>query len=335
VRKLENWKRSSRREAQDALGRAANVPEFAVRKKGDLQDSAFDTIGITIIASHYHQPAYAGLGKISSSQCQLRSNANSLNSATPNMSLTRTTTSVLRSLPSSAHSPSNTVRALLLRQLSQSPSHLKQAEATNVVSGAASKSPTEIPTAPHKLITPTRHRQPGTIELSSLFGGGPAAKAEGEKRRTSADDLLNSFRAGMAGGSRRGGNTLDPSRLARTSTTSMAGLSKDSALFKSGPNSISQKAIPPPPLTLRLNASTGRSISLRNGAYDIDVGQGVRLLQRELSKNRVMYMQRKAKYHERPGLKRKRLRSERWRKRFMVGFLGYVAKAMKMKRQGW
>ena len=41
------------------------------------------------------------------------------------------------------------------------------------------------------------------------------------------------------------------------------------------------------------------------------------------------------RFHEREGLKRKRLRNERWRRRFKEGFQRAVGRVVGMKRQGW
>ena len=41
------------------------------------------------------------------------------------------------------------------------------------------------------------------------------------------------------------------------------------------------------------------------------------------------------RFHERGGLKRKRLRRERWRRRFMEGFKGTVGRVKGLRNQGW
>ena len=41
------------------------------------------------------------------------------------------------------------------------------------------------------------------------------------------------------------------------------------------------------------------------------------------------------KFHERRGMKKKRLRSQRWRVRFKDGFRATVQRVMELKRQGW
>lgn len=91
-------------------------------------------------------------------------------------------------------------------------------------------------------------------------------------------------------------------------------------------------AVRPPPM--RLNASTGRTVMInQNGG--VDLGRGFTLLAQNVARNKIRAEFNKQRFHERPGLKRKRLRSERWRKRFMVGFKAAVGRVKILKRQGW
>ena len=66
-----------------------------------------------------------------------------------------------------------------------------------------------------------------------------------------------------------------------------------------------------------------------------DLGSAIRILSIVLRSNNVLYDKKRQRFHERPGLKRKRLSSERWRKRFKVGFQAMVQKVVHMNRQGW
>jgi small subunit ribosomal protein MRP21 len=87
-----------------------------------------------------------------------------------------------------------------------------------------------------------------------------------------------------------------------------------------------------PKIQMRLNASTGRSVGLGAG---IDVGRAFRLLEQSVARNKVRSDFTGQRYHERPGLKRKRLRRVRWRKRFMEGFRATVSRVKELKKQGW
>jgi small subunit ribosomal protein MRP21 len=85
-------------------------------------------------------------------------------------------------------------------------------------------------------------------------------------------------------------------------------------------------------ISLKLNPSTGRSVTINAG---IDVGRGFRLLEQSCARNRVRSDANKQRFHERGGLKRKRLRRERWRKRFMEGFKATIGRVKQLKKQGW
>lgn len=87
-----------------------------------------------------------------------------------------------------------------------------------------------------------------------------------------------------------------------------------------------------PRVALRLTPKTGRTVSIGAG---VDVGRGFRLLEQSVARNKVRRDFTMQRYHERGGLKRKRLRKERWRKRFMEGFKDTLARVKEMKRQGW
>lgn len=87
-----------------------------------------------------------------------------------------------------------------------------------------------------------------------------------------------------------------------------------------------------PKVALRLTPKTGRTVSIGAG---VDVGRGFRLLEQSVARNKVRRDFTMQRYHERPGLKRKRLRKERWRKRFMEGFKATLDRVKEMKRQGW
>jgi small subunit ribosomal protein MRP21 len=83
---------------------------------------------------------------------------------------------------------------------------------------------------------------------------------------------------------------------------------------------------------LKLNPSTGRSVTLNAG---IDVGRGFRLLEQSCARNKVRSDATKQRFHERGGLKRKRLRRERWRKRFLEGFKATIKRVKQLTKQGW
>lgn len=84
---------------------------------------------------------------------------------------------------------------------------------------------------------------------------------------------------------------------------------------------------------LQLGPSLGRSVTI--GSTGIDVARGFRLVEQSCARNRVKLDAAMQRFHERGGLKRKRLRRERWRRKFMDGFKATVARVKQLKNQGW
>ena len=86
--------------------------------------------------------------------------------------------------------------------------------------------------------------------------------------------------------------------------------------------------------TIRSSPMVGRTINL-NPDKGIDFGRGLTLLQQRVVQSRIPQTLYKQRFHERPGLKRKRLKSERWRRYFKQGFDAMVTRVKQMKAQGW
>ncbi|KAK7957201.1 mitochondrial 37S ribosomal protein bS21m [Apiospora aurea] len=83
---------------------------------------------------------------------------------------------------------------------------------------------------------------------------------------------------------------------------------------------------------VRCVARTGRTQYVSKGA---DVGRAFKMLEMQCTSNRVRADFQKQRYHERNGLKRKRLASERWQKRFKGGFKATCKRVSELRRQGW
>ncbi|KFX92186.1 hypothetical protein V490_05525 [Pseudogymnoascus sp. VKM F-3557] len=86
-----------------------------------------------------------------------------------------------------------------------------------------------------------------------------------------------------------------------------------------------------PKPALRLNARTGRSVVVAGG---VDIGRSFNLLGMSCARNKVKRDFQMQRFHERGGLKRKRLKRERWQRRFMAGFQATISRVKEMKRQG-
>jgi len=105
------------------------------------------------------------------------------------------------------------------------------------------------------------------------------------------------------------------------------------ALMRNLGDDLAARGMPQPQkIPMRLSPKTGRTIELGAG---LDVGRGFRLLEQSCARNKVRNDFTKQRFHERGGLKRKRLVRERWRKRFMLGFKATVARVKELKKQGW
>jgi hypothetical protein len=83
---------------------------------------------------------------------------------------------------------------------------------------------------------------------------------------------------------------------------------------------------------LKLNPTLGKSMELQK---DVDLGRAILLVEQLCSRNQVKWQANKQRFHERPGLKRKRLRMSRWRKRFGEGFKATVVRVKQLRNQGW
>lgn len=141
----------------------------------------------------------------------------------------------------------------------------------------------------------------------------------------SADDLLRSLNAARA--SSRSSKNLDVDRMAfpPIPKTEVAEMMKDI-------NKDINNAPQPTRTPMRFTPSTGRTVYI---TPQIDVGKGFRLMEQLVARNKVKSTFNYQRFYERPGLKRKRLHSLRWRKKFMAGFKAAVNRVKQLKKQGW
>lgn len=83
---------------------------------------------------------------------------------------------------------------------------------------------------------------------------------------------------------------------------------------------------------LRLVPRTGRTVHV---GKSVDVARSFKILSVQIAQNQLRRDFQSQRFHERAGLKRKRLRSERWQKRFKKGFKACVARVKELTKQGW
>ena len=86
--------------------------------------------------------------------------------------------------------------------------------------------------------------------------------------------------------------------------------------------------------TVRSSPSVGRAIEVVP-ERGMDVGRALKSLHRLCLRNKVAADFRSQKFHERPGMKRKRLKSQRWRSQFKASFHATVLRVKEMRRKGW
>lgn len=84
----------------------------------------------------------------------------------------------------------------------------------------------------------------------------------------------------------------------------------------------------------RLDPSYGRTVEL-DVSRGRDIVRGIGMLGSLVARNRIRSDFNKQRFHERGGLKRKRLNSERWRARFKKGFQHVTARVTELTRKGW
>ncbi|KAF4122965.1 small subunit ribosomal protein MRP21 [Geosmithia morbida] len=90
---------------------------------------------------------------------------------------------------------------------------------------------------------------------------------------------------------------------------------------------------------VRCTPVTGRTVFLEGNprlpgtAHSPD--HAFNLLRRVVRTGQIKTLWHRQRFHERPGLRRKRLKSERWRSRFKQGFQAAAVRVRELKKQGW
>ncbi|KAL2107603.1 hypothetical protein VUR80DRAFT_4996 [Thermomyces stellatus] len=83
---------------------------------------------------------------------------------------------------------------------------------------------------------------------------------------------------------------------------------------------------------VRTVPSTGRTVHVGG---NVSVARAFQLIGQRCSANQIPAIANRQRFHERPGLRRKRLRMQRWRARFKNGFHHTVTRVQELARQGW
>ncbi|PMD13738.1 hypothetical protein NA56DRAFT_651528 [Hyaloscypha hepaticicola] len=192
-------------------------------------------------------------------------------------------------------------------------------------------------TDPSRLAGPPKHNTPAwaSSTLSSpreqRFNGGSSASdilAALNETRAQKNLPSSSSPADFLGGPSSNSSQFDASRMLSPASAHPF----DTSLSLSQDIERQTRILKPVRVPLKLGPSTGRQVHIGPA---IDVGRGFKLLEMSCARNKVRREANNQRFHERPGLKRKRLRRERWRKKFMEGFKATVGRVKQLKNQGW
>ena len=82
------------------------------------------------------------------------------------------------------------------------------------------------------------------------------------------------------------------------------------------------------------NARIGKTIDV-DPLKGRDLGRTFQILSALISRDRIRADFNKQKFYERPGMKRKRVKCERWRKKFKNGFVYTITRVQRLKSMGW
>ena len=86
--------------------------------------------------------------------------------------------------------------------------------------------------------------------------------------------------------------------------------------------------------TIESSPRVGRTVEV-NPKKGVDLNRALRKLGTNCALNNVRRDLINRRYHERPGMRRKRLKREQWRARFKHGFRALVEKVLAMRKKGW
>ncbi|KAH7379573.1 hypothetical protein BKA66DRAFT_466297 [Pyrenochaeta sp. MPI-SDFR-AT-0127] len=180
--------------------------------------------------------------------------------------------------------------------------------------------------------------------IDSLFSGIPTAKSPAYANRTatnaSSSDELRAARASHVFGSEFSSPSRSrPSRRPPGLNFDSMALPSDllNPTLSNKPSDASSLAVQQEETFAnypRLNPTYGRTVDL-DASRGRDIVRGIGMLGSLMARNKVKSDFNKQRFHERGGLKRKRLNSERWRARFKKGFQAVTGRVSELTRKGW
>jgi len=184
-------------------------------------------------------------------------------------------------------------------------------------------------------------RPSGTSALRSRYTSSNSQKPQklhyspDQASGSSMDDLLKEYgKSSWAQPRQRYPTSYEPEFGSRFSTDKM--LFPDIKDADEDSTSLAPKTRPRvlQELPIHLSARTGRTIDV-DPLKTNDLGRAMRQLEMLCNRNRIRQDFGRQRFHERGGLKRKRLKSSRWRARFKMGFRTAVDRVQELRKQGW
>lgn len=175
-------------------------------------------------------------------------------------------------------------------------------------------------------------------EISRLLDGIPPlvqSSSQGQSSK-SGDATLSSLDLFKEGYNRRGseGSIHDHMIIPGQPRSDDASDSNISSSYQTARAPLVKPFKPRAVRTIESRPKVGRTIEL-NAKTGIDLASALRRLHYECARNNVRHDRVTQRFHERPGLKRKRLQRVRWRARFKEQFRALVFKVRAMRRKGW
>lgn len=168
--------------------------------------------------------------------------------------------------------------------------------------------------------TDAAQRPVKTVNMSTMFNG---AIGDRNNPKTSQKSSTSSTPK----------DTPESSLLALLSNLKPANAPIRSVLDKQG------RPLRPEPLKIeaapfQLRPELGRTVQV-DESRGRDVGSAFRILEALARRNGIKRDLMSQRFHERPGLKRKRLASQRYRARFKQGFREVLSRVQAMRKMGW
>lgn len=176
------------------------------------------------------------------------------------------------------------------------------------------------PTDPVTPAAPAAPAAPTAAPTEPIASGKPSAQAEATTPEPSFFSRLSSTAASRSAAS---DHVYDATSHGTFDLSKIISDESDEFLNKHYDRSV---------YNLRCKPVLGRTVTLAKG---MDLAAGLRQLNNVCRQNKMKDLYRMQKFHERPGLKRKRLVRERSEKRFKKSFKATVKRVQELSNQGW